>query len=125
MTAPTVLVVDPHRELAEMAAEVLRVRGFEAVAACNLSQMCELLECIPALEVAVCHASSVSGMADSPPDVVSALSKRPGIGLVVISARPFEDISDLPPNAVPLLKPFGAVELMAAIERARPVPIRA
>jgi CheY-like chemotaxis protein len=124
MTAPSVLIVDPHRELAEMAAEVLRVRGFEAVAASNLSQMCELLECTP-VEVAVCHASSVSGAPDSPPDVVSALSKRPNIGLVVISARPFEDISDLPPNAVPLLKPFGAVELMEAIEKARPIPIRA
>jgi DNA-binding response OmpR family regulator len=120
MTAPTVLVVDPHRELAEMAAEVLRVRGFEAVAASNLSQMCELLECTPAVEVAVCHASSVSGFPGSPPDVVSALSKRPNIGLVVISARPFEEIHDLPANAVPLLKPFGAVELMAAIEKARP-----
>lgn len=119
MTAPTVLIVDPHRELAEMAADVLRVRGFGAVAACNLSQMCELLECIPAVEVAVCHASSVSGLPDSPPDVVSALSKRPGIGLVVISARPFEDISDLPVNAVPLLKPFGALELLTAIEKAR------
>jgi CheY-like chemotaxis protein len=119
MTEPTILVVDPHRELAEMAAEVLRVRGFEAVAASNLSQMCELLECIPAVEVAVCHASSVSGFPDSPPDVVSALSKRPNIGLVVISARPFEEIPDLPANAVPLLKPFGALELIAAIEKAR------
>jgi len=36
MSAPTVLVVDPHRELAEMTAEVLRVREFEAVAASNL-----------------------------------------------------------------------------------------
>ncbi|WP_036137815.1 response regulator [Luteibacter sp. 9135] len=61
MSAPTVLVVDPHRELAEMTAEVLRVRGFEAVAASTLSDMSALLECTLTVEVAACHASSVSG----------------------------------------------------------------
>lgn len=122
MTISTVLVVDPHRELAEMAAEVLRQRGFEALVASNLAQMTALLDSTPAVDVAVCHASSASGTVGGPPDLVTELWARPGIGLVVISSRPFEDVPGVPPTAIRLLKPFGAVELLAAVKQARAAP---
>jgi DNA-binding response OmpR family regulator len=118
MTTPTILVLDPHRELAEMAGEVLRARGFTVVVAARFEAGMEALDSVPSLRVAVCHATLPSEATEEPVPILSELALREDIALVVISSRPFEDVPGIPQRAVRLSKPFGAGELLDAIARA-------
>jgi DNA-binding response OmpR family regulator len=120
MTTPAVLILDPHRELAEMAGEVLTARGFGVVVAERFETALFALDTTPTLRVAVCHATLPSDNAEAAP-ILQEFSDRNHIGLVVISSRPFEDVQGIPPGAVLLAKPFGAVELLDAIARAEAV----
>lgn len=47
----------------------------------------------------------------------AARRRRPGVGLVVISADPGPGESELPERSIFLRKPFGGSELLKAIER--------
>jgi DNA-binding response OmpR family regulator len=118
MTAPTILILDPHRELADMAGEVLRARGFSVVVAEKFEAAITALDSAPSLRVAVCHASLPSDVSRGPVPILSKLAAREDIALVVISSRPFEDVPGIPARAVRLPKPFGARELLDAIARA-------
>lgn len=117
MTSPTILVLDPHRELADMAGEVLSARGFSVAVAERFESALEVLDANPSIRVAVCHATLPrAGEAEVP--ILSELTLRNDIALVVISSRPFEDVPGIPPRAVLLAKPFGASELLAAVAEA-------
>jgi DNA-binding response OmpR family regulator len=118
MTAPTILILDPHRELADMAGEVLRARGFSVVVAERFEAAISALDAAPSLRVAVCHASLPSDVTREPVPILRELASREDIALVVISSRPFEDVPGIPARAVRLAKPFGARELLDAIARA-------
>jgi CheY-like chemotaxis protein len=118
MTSPTILVLDPHRELADMTGEVLKARGFSVAVAAHFEAALGHLETASTILVAVCHATLPSGAARQQTPILRELALRSDIALVVISSRPFEDIPDIPERAVRLSKPFGASELLDAIERA-------
>jgi DNA-binding response OmpR family regulator len=115
---PTVLILDPHRELAEMAAEVLSARGFSVTVAGRFEAAVKALDSEPTLRVAVCHATLPSEEGDVQTPILDELASREDIALVVISSRPFEDVKGIPARAVRLAKPFGAGELLDAIARA-------
>jgi DNA-binding NtrC family response regulator len=118
MTTPTVLILDPHRELAEMAGEVLKARGYTVVVAGRFEAGMEALDSVPSLRVAVCHATMPSVAGKQAVPILDELALRADIALVVISSRPFEDVPNIPDRAVRLSKPFGAGELLDAIARA-------
>jgi DNA-binding response OmpR family regulator len=115
MTQPTVLILDPHRELAEMAAEVLSARGFSVTVSGHFESALTALDSAPAIQVAVCHATLPSDSGDRQAPILAELASREDIALVVISSRPFEDVEGIPGRAVRLAKPFGARELLDAI----------
>lgn len=123
MPSPTILVLDPNRELAEMAGEVLAARGYDVAVAEHLDTAFDVLRKHPSIRIAVCHATLpvIDGSEDVP--ILDELASRGGIGLVVISSRPFEDVPNVPEGAVKLLKPFGAGELLDAIARAMQTPV--
>jgi DNA-binding response OmpR family regulator len=118
MTKPTVLILDPHRELALMAGEVLSARGFTVVIAARFETALDTLDSIPTIRVAVCHATLPSDVRGEPVPILDELANREDIALVVISSRPFEDVPGIPERAVRLAKPFGAGELLDAISLA-------
>jgi DNA-binding response OmpR family regulator len=118
MTKPTVLILDPHRELALMAGEVLSARGFTVVVAARFETALDTLDSTPAIRVAVCHATLPSDVRGEPVPILDELAHREDIALVVISSRPFEDVPGIPERAVRLAKPFGAGELLDAISLA-------
>jgi DNA-binding response OmpR family regulator len=122
MTAPTILILDPHRELAEMAGEVLKARGFTVVVAARFEAGMKTLDSVPSLRVAVCHATLPSGPGRQLAPILGELALREDIALVVISSRPFEDVTGIPTRAVRLSKPFGARELLDAIALASRTP---
>lgn len=115
MTQPTVLILDPHRELAEMAAEVLSARGFSVAVSGHFETAMTTLDSVPTIRVAVCHATLPSGSGDQQAPILGELASREDIALVVISSRPFEDVEGIPSRAVRLAKPFGVRELLDAI----------
>jgi DNA-binding NtrC family response regulator len=118
MTTPTILILDPHRELAGMAGEVLKARGYTVVVAGRFEAGMEALDSVPSLRVAVCHATMPSVAGKQAVPILDELALRTDIALVVISSRPFEDVPNIPARAVRLSKPFGAGELLDAIARA-------
>lgn len=118
MPKPTILILDPHRELADMAGEVLSARGFSVTVAGRFEDAMATLDSVPTIRVAVCHATLPSDSGDGQASVLHELGGREDIALVVISSRPFEDVADIPVRAVRLAKPFGAGELLDAIARA-------
>lgn len=118
MTKATVLILDPHRELAEMAGEVLRARGFSVAVAGRFEAALGHLDSVPTIRVAVCHATLPSNRGDEQAPILEELAPRTNIALVVISSRPFEDVAGIPARAVRLAKPFGARELLDAIAQA-------
>jgi|GEM_PF-5460500 len=119
MTALTVVVADPHRELTELAVEVLIERGLNASTALTVTELTAALRPPSSVDVAVCHATLPIDAGDEQRHALRAvLAERLDIGLVVISSRPFEDIEGIPAFAVCLQKPFGAVELLEAVQEA-------
>jgi DNA-binding response OmpR family regulator len=118
MTKPTVLILDPHHELAMMAGEVLSARGFSVTVAGRFEAAMSALDSVPTIRVAVCHATLPSDTGDEQAPILRELSPRKDVALVVISSRPFEDVPGIPERAVRLAKPFGAGELLDAIARA-------
>jgi DNA-binding response OmpR family regulator len=118
MANPTILILDPHRELADMAGEVLKARGFSVVVAERFEAARKILQDTPSLQVAVCHATLPSEEGGSDVPILRELDKRKDVAVVVISSRPFEDVSGIPAHAVRLAKPFGANELLDAISHA-------
>jgi len=118
MAQPTVLILDPHRELAEMAGEVLTARGFSVTVSGHFESALTMLDSMPTIRVAVCHATLPSDSGDLQAPILAELASREDIALVVISSRPFEDVEGIPSRAVQLAKPFGAKELLDAIARA-------
>lgn len=118
MTEPTILILDPHRELANMAGEVLSARGFSVVVAEHFEGAQKLLQETPSLHTAVCHATLPSDRFSGDVPILRELAERKDVALVVISSRPFEDVPGIPARAVQLAKPFGAGELLAAIKQA-------
>jgi DNA-binding response OmpR family regulator len=118
MANPTVLILDPHRELAEMAGEVLSARGFSVAVAERFEAAVAHLDASSTIRVAVCHATLPSQDSPEPVPILRELAGREDIALVVISSRPFEDVLGIPERAVKLAKPFGAGELLDAIARA-------
>jgi DNA-binding response OmpR family regulator len=118
MTKPTVLILDPHRELADMAGEVLSARGYTVAVAERFEAALGHLDADPSIRVAVCHATLPSDVHQAPVPILRELASRKNIALVVISSRPFEDVPGIPFRAVRLAKPFGAGELLDAITRA-------
>jgi DNA-binding NtrC family response regulator len=118
MTNPTILILDPHRELADMAAEVLSARGYVVVVAERFEKALTALDSVPTIRLAVCHATLPSDGRPEPVSILQELAPRADIALVVISSRPFEDVAGIPERAVRLAKPFGASELLDAIARA-------
>ncbi|QDE41295.1 hypothetical protein FIV34_19895 [Luteibacter pinisoli] len=115
---PTILILDPHRELAEMAGEVLISRGFEVAVAEHFEAAVSTLEAAPTIRVAVCHATLPSDARGNAVPILHTLAEREDIALVVISSRPFEEVPGIPSRAVLLAKPFGARELLDAITEA-------
>lgn len=122
MLSPTILILDPHRELTDMAGEVLRSRGYRVRVAERFEAAAVAINTIPTINVAVCHATLPSGEAEAVP-IFGVLAARLDIALVVISSRPFEEVPGIPSHAIRLSKPFGAGELLSAVERAA-VPTR-
>lgn len=116
----TVLVFDPHRELADMAAEVLTGQGFTALVARTVPQLSAVLLAHTSIEVFICHAApAATGRADLLRGALRVIESRVDAGLVVISSAPFEDLESVPRSAVHLQKPFGAAELLRAVDQAR------
>jgi DNA-binding response OmpR family regulator len=115
MATPTILVLDPHRELAEMAGEVLKARGFNVAVAERFEVALATIEDAASIRVAVCHATLPSDGGDEDVPILRELAHHRHIALVVISSRPFEDVPGIPDRAVRLAKPFGANELLNAI----------
>jgi len=118
MTAPTILILDPHRELADMAGEVLTARGFSVAVAERFEAAMRVLDSTPSIRVAVCHATLPSNNHVEQVSVLQNVAARESIALVVISSGPFEDVPGIPDRAVRLAKPFGAGELLDAVTRA-------
>ncbi|MET0255728.1 MAG: hypothetical protein ABWZ85_04970 [Luteibacter sp.] len=118
MADPTILIFDPHRELADMAGEVLAARGFAVVVAERFEAAQRIIRDMPTIQVAVCHATLPSNDTQAEVPILHHLALREDVALVVISSRPFEDVPGIPARAVRLAKPFGAGELLEAISRA-------
>lgn len=118
MAQPVILVLDPHKDLADMVGEVLSSRGYPVAVAESFEAAQDIIKRTATIRVAVCHATmTLEGSTTSVP-VLDELARHPDIALVVISSRPFEDIPGIPERAVCLAKPFGAGELLGAISRA-------
>lgn len=118
MTSPTILVLDPHRELAEMAGEVLSARGFTVAVAERFETALAAIEDTASIRVAVCRATLPSEGTGIGSSILEELAIRRDIALVVITSRPFEEVPGIPDWAVHLAKPFGANELLNAIANA-------
>ncbi|QWT22201.1 hypothetical protein KPL74_09350 [Bacillus sp. NP157] len=100
-----------------MTGEVLASRGYSVLVAERFEAAMALLGGTPAVKVAVCHATLPEAGGEHA-SMLSELNERPEIALVVISSRPFEDVPGIPAHAIQLQKPFGANELLDAVNRA-------
>ncbi|MBB3226868.1 CheY-like chemotaxis protein [Luteibacter sp. Sphag1AF] len=115
MPAPTVLIVDPYPELADMAREALASKGLTALSAETYNDAVSLLRTTPSLDVVVCHARMPVAGDDESTRFLDQVGNNNAMGLVVISSRPFSEVGSLPERAVRLMKPFDVAELINAL----------
>lgn len=111
-----VLVIDRERELVDSVADVLEMEGMDVRRAWRLDAVLEALHARPPSEI-VTHAT-VPDRASSEANLLDVVAGYPA-ALVVISSRPFFEVEGIPGRAVQLAKPFGRIDLLDAIDRAR------
>jgi DNA-binding NtrC family response regulator len=114
-----VLIVDDDHAVLETMRMLLDVKGgFDvhcAVGSQGASRFLSSLELVDVVIADVVLAGETTGI-----DICNTARRfHPDAGLIVISADPSTDASDMPAQSIYLRKPFGGQELLDAIDRVR------
>lgn len=112
-----VLIVDDDHAVLETMRMLLDVKGgFDVHCAVGSHGAMHFLSTVDTIDVLIADfvlAGETTGI-----DICHAARRhQTSVGLVVISADPNIDVTDLPARSVFLRKPFGGKELLEAIER--------
>lgn len=114
-----VLIVDDDPVVLETMRILLEGKGdFEVFCALGSHGARHLMDRIERLDVLIADVI-LAGEATGIDICHEAVSRHPQVALVVISADPRVDAARMPHDVVYLRKPFGACELMTAIDEAR------
>jgi DNA-binding response OmpR family regulator len=111
------IVIEPHHPLAETVADCLRTRGFSVGIAGTHAGGAALALSHGGVDF-LAAAVPAPGESHDGAYLAEARNANPDIGVVIMLSDPKEDISDAPPHAVKIEKPFSLTQLSAAVERA-------
>jgi DNA-binding NtrC family response regulator len=123
LSAGSALVVDRASMVAEVVAMALEDAGYQAHAAVSYREASRTFRSLPDLGLLVAH----TDLPDEPRGgalLYMAAMSRPGLPIVVISARRSSELPALPPTAVLLMKPFDRAQLMQAVAEAKALVTR-
>lgn len=111
------IVIEPHHPLAQTVADCLRTRGFHvaiagthvggAALATSHGKVAFLAAAVPA-----------PGESHVGAYLAQARATNPALAALIMLSDPNEDVTDAPPRAAKIVKPFAVAELRDAIERA-------
>jgi DNA-binding response OmpR family regulator len=115
--SPLAVVIEPRADLAQTVAEVLRARGFEAIAASTHAGAAAAVAAMAKVDF-LAAAVPAPGESHAGAYLEEARGKNPGLAVVIMLSDPNESVDDAPANAARVVKPFSLEELRAAIEQA-------
>ncbi|MET0256474.1 MAG: hypothetical protein ABW193_11780 [Luteibacter sp.] len=111
------IVIEPHHPLAQTVADCLRSRGYEVGIAGTHVGGAALATSRGTVDFMVA-AVPAPGESHVGAYLSEAREINPMLPALIMLSDPNEDISDAPPHAARIVKPFAVVELNKAIDRA-------
>lgn len=111
------IVIEPHSPLADTVADVLRKRGYQVAVAGTHAGAAALALSHGRVDF-LAAAVPAPGESHSGAYLEEARKANPDLAVLVMLSDPKEDISDAPPLAAKIVKPFSVLELGAAVVRA-------